>query len=667
MDKNKINITLIVVLLLVSFTMKAQIFSEDTLSFCRVDSVALDAGDSYVSYLWSTGETTQIIWAKRTALYKVHATDASQQIVKDSIYVDLNRSRMAQSDTTLCYNADFELYVDYTEPYCLVGNYLFDNGNMSDESGYENHGASALSFSKMTDRNGNENMALYFTPSTISPPSLSCIQIGYDATMDISNSFTLHCWVKPDTIYGNFAFDDVYYLINKWKPTSKSLEDCSFLLALNKNGDMIFSTSDGSQQQDFVVSYDAVAAVKPGRWTMLDVVCSLDKLSMYIDAQLVLEQEITVFPQIIEGVDVYLGAGYSLLNHNYQGGLDDLRYYTCDLSQTEINNLFQYNSTYNYSYLWSTNETTRSITITPTEETQYTVEVYNNIGSCSDTVNIAVYPEITIELTQEKKGCPGSSEGILVARVNGGVPYQNDTLLPYEYVWPTGYTSLDSVMYKLPEGEYNVTITDSVGCILSKSKKIETYPKLDITITAEPEKLYPQNPVVSLSTEVGCDTCYVFDYKWEFGDGKTSTDVLATHTFDFEADTITQFVITNIQTYEDECVDSATFTLPVAKTELIIPNVFTPNGDGSNETFEIKVADDEEKSLTDIFISNTLSIYNRQGKLVYSKNDYAGYPGEFDGKNLSDGVYFYVLKCKGAKKNEVYEGYVHIFRHALKE
>lgn len=122
----------------------------------------------------------------------------------------------------------------------------------------------------------------------------------------------------------------------------------------------------------------------------------------------------------------------------------------------------------------------------------------------------------------------------------------------------------------------------------------------------------------------------------------------------------TSFVVTNILYDDNGCVDSTTVTVPVKEALLNIPNVFTPNGDGVNDYFKITVADDEERLLSEVFESNTLTVYNRQGKIVFQKDNYES--GEFDGGNLSDGVYFYILRCKGQIKTETYNGYVHIFR-----
>ncbi|MDL2228562.1 gliding motility-associated C-terminal domain-containing protein [Bacteroidales bacterium OttesenSCG-928-K03] len=676
MNKKVKNIISICIFTVLCLNLQAQIFDADTLHFCKQDSVMLDAGTGYNSYYWNTGETSQSIWAKRSAWYFVEAISTSGTIL-DSILIDLNRSRIEQNDTLVCYGADFTLSVSNTEPNTLIGDYRFDNGSYKDYSGNKHDAFSPISMLTVTDRHGMEDMALYFSPTSTSPSNLSCLQIPYNPLFDISQSFTLHCWINPDTIFGLNAPNEMFYLINRWKPVDGDYSNCSYSLALTKDGHVHFLTSDGTNQQHFQTSGDAL--IFPDQWAMIDIVCSMRKIKIYVNAQLKVTSDITAFPQALNMVDTYLGASYSLQNHNYQGFMDDVKIYASDLSTQEIINLYNGNTTYGYDYKWSNGETTREIIINPTEDKEYSVIISNNIASCYDTINISVYPEFNVKITQVKKGCPDTNEGALLVNASGGITFDENSDLPYTYIWPRGYEhyAKDSIIYRLPAGSYDVSVVDSVGCTIKNTIPVETYPRLEIEIISDPEQVYPQNPIVYLSTTTACDTCYIYDYLWKivYKDALTgninktdqSKEIEFSYNFGpFEEKEYVEFLIMNYQTYEAECVDSATLVIPVAKPVLKIPNAFTPNSDGINDTFDITV-DGDERTILDIFTGNTLSIYNRQGFLVYSKNDYSGSPGEFDGKNLPDGVYFYVLNCKGVRSNETYQGYVHIFRNAPKE
>jgi gliding motility-associated-like protein len=90
------------------------------------------------------------------------------------------------------------------------------------------------------------------------------------------------------------------------------------------------------------------------------------------------------------------------------------------------------------------------------------------------------------------------------------------------------------------------------------------------------------------------------------------------------------------------CTDTARFEFIVVenKSSLVIPNVFTPNGDGLNETFSF-----QEEGIATI----NVMIFNRWGREVYSWSATGkGWDGKStDGKELPEGVYLYVVKASG--------------------
>ena len=86
-----------------------------------------------------------------------------------------------------------------------------------------------------------------------------------------------------------------------------------------------------------------------------------------------------------------------------------------------------------------------------------------------------------------------------------------------------------------------------------------------------------------------------------------------------------------------------------------IPNVFTPNGDGKNDTFVIADLDQ--------YSENELVIVNRWGGSVYQAKNYKS---NWTGDKLDDGTYFYSLKVKNSKgEQEEYKGYITLLRSAI--
>ena len=97
--------------------------------------------------------------------------------------------------------------------------------------------------------------------------------------------------------------------------------------------------------------------------------------------------------------------------------------------------------------------------------------------------------------------------------------------------------------------------------------------------------------------------------------------------------------------------NAATVNITVSATSLLkIPNVFTPNGDGINDVFEIRGLDK--------FAQNELVIVNRWGNEVYHKTNYQN---NWTGEGLNEGTYYYVLKVKTTEW-QVLKGYITLMR-----
>ena len=84
----------------------------------------------------------------------------------------------------------------------------------------------------------------------------------------------------------------------------------------------------------------------------------------------------------------------------------------------------------------------------------------------------------------------------------------------------------------------------------------------------------------------------------------------------------------------------------------MVPEIFTPNGDGKNEYFHINCIED--------FEDNLVRIFNRAGTMVYEEHGYDNIDIYFDGRsnkgvsmmgtNLPDGTYFYVIDKRDGSK-----------------
>lgn len=236
----------------------------------------------------------------------------------------------------------------------------------------------------------------------------------------------------------------------------------------------------------------------------------------------------------------------------------------------------------------------------------------------------------------------------------------------------------DSIAVDTLIGEVDTTLLVEVVLDVD-SLFTEAYPQPNIQITCSPgDTVYIQNPDVTFSfenlpPEGGGNVVGVDHFFWTFEHGLTST---------LERPMFT-YVMTQPDPYEvtltvyDDCGCETVFTKEVFvnPVKLKIPNVFTPNGDSVNDTWVITLDDGsgsgsggdtgsskrasgvDEKPLNTYYKECELVVMNRWGRIVYRSSDYQN---DWDGSGLSDGTYYYILKCKGLKEEVQYQGIVMI-------
>ena len=116
----------------------------------------------------------------------------------------------------------------------------------------------------------------------------------------------------------------------------------------------------------------------------------------------------------------------------------------------------------NYSYTWSNGATTQDIS--GLVAGSYTCNISDLDNFCDDniTVDVLLNPGFTLQSFSIDESCGDGSGGIDVT-TNGGT-------LPISYLWDNGATTED--ISGLSEGEYTVTATDNVGCVVELSDTI---------------------------------------------------------------------------------------------------------------------------------------------------------------------------------------------------
>jgi gliding motility-associated-like protein len=94
------------------------------------------------------------------------------------------------------------------------------------------------------------------------------------------------------------------------------------------------------------------------------------------------------------------------------------------------------------------------------------------------------------------------------------------------------------------------------------------------------------------------------------------------------------------------------FSVLVKQQTLIIPNIFSPNGDGINDKWVIENLQNYPGSI--------VQIYNRYGQAVYKMVNYMPWNGQINGKEMPIGTYYYIIDLKNGQKP--ISGYIDIIR-----
>ncbi|MDB5022479.1 MAG: hypothetical protein JWP78_234 [Mucilaginibacter sp.] len=272
-----------------------------------------------------------------------------------------------------------------------------------------------------------------------------------------------------------------------------------------------------------------------------------------------------------------------------------------------------------------TNQTSLSTNIAGS----YTVTIKSNQANtdgtfCSQTsaVQIIVFnppPAVSIEKIVRTTLCQGQTMDLKAHYNTGSVK------------WSTGEKA-DQISVST-SGNYTLTVTSPAGC--------QTQTSIDVS--------FLPNPVLNINDAGVC----VSSHKTA---KLTAPAGLASYTWNGQAGTETyvadhpQTVILTV-TDVNNCQATQEIHITDDCPDVKIPNTFTPNGDGINDTWVIAGLEYDKTAL--------VSVFNRYGQQVYQSKGY-GTPwnGGSAGKKLQTGTYYYIITIKNGTQK--YSGSVTI-------
>ncbi len=266
------------------------------------------------------------------------------------------------------------------------------------------------------------------------------------------------------------------------------------------------------------------------------------------------------------------------------------------------------------------------------DQGRYNVKITTSQG-CSDTasLNLLIYPAAHATIGSDVSICEGSSINLIAG---GGIKYK----------WSTDIGALastienDSVANPLvtptDTTSYNVTVYNEYGCTDTASVTVNVWKKP--SIDAGPDKRIRIGlPVTLDGSAEGTDIRYFWTPSAYLDNANSLKPVVnppasAYYTLHGESN--------------KGCGSAMDEVFIKVYDKIIIPNAFSPNRDGINDTWNIEPLD--------LFTDADLQVYNRYGQLVFRNIGYIKpWNGTRNNTSLPVGTYYYILdlKIKGEK------------------
>jgi gliding motility-associated-like protein len=278
---------------------------------------------------------------------------------------------------------------------------------------------------------------------------------------------------------------------------------------------------------------------------------------------------------------------------------------------------------------------------------QVSLKAYSSAGCFSETITpVFIDPDfegLNIDYNLVNETCLGDGTGSIELNATGGHP-------PYSY-FVNGLAITGNKVTQFPSGKHIIKVIDSQNCTTTDS--LDSYP----VVNMNPQILAnPLSGFAPLTVQFDFTADNADSWTWHFSDTETDTNKISSYTFLGYGSHRVLLEVKSGPPYN--CTDTASIEIFVDVIVTIEPNsVFTPNGDGYNDFFEIKTIGVKELDV---------SIFNQWGNKMYEIDSVNG---KWDGittggAKAPDGTYFYALIAKGLD-NQDYDrkGTVLLLRH----
>ena len=134
----------------------------------------------------------------------------------------------------------------------------------------------------------------------------------------------------------------------------------------------------------------------------------------------------------------------------------------------------------------------------------------------------------------------------------------------------------------------------------------------------------------------GSEDTSIDSWTWNFGDNTSDTLQSSSHIF-----TTNSTYSVSLTAFKNDCTGSSITKIITGEnnsSDIEMPNIFSPNGDGKNDTFRILNPDAPVSEI---------KVFDRWGKVVFAETNFGDWDGNYKGQPVSEGVYYYTMNYEG--------------------
>jgi gliding motility-associated-like protein len=291
-----------------------------------------------------------------------------------------------------------------------------------------------------------------------------------------------------------------------------------------------------------------------------------------------------------------------------------------------------------YRYAWSTGQTTQAVT--QLTAGLYSVTVTSTFG-CQwvDSIRLLQPPALVVAGKVTPPDCFSQGLGSIgIASVVGGVS-------PYSYAVDQKPAQAASLFSGLSAGQHSITVRDANGCLQTITENIPSIILPEVRLGSD--TAIQRGSSITLTGITNISSQAIDSVFW------TGVNCAGCLQLVVKPEETSVYKIILIDTMG--CRSEDEITIRVSQNETVtVPNIFSPNGDGSNDRFTIFGGDGLERI-------RTLQIYDRWGNLVFSAENLdagdasSGWDGSFEGNQALPGVYVFktTLLFTGGASREI--------------